>query len=88
MTEHQTMNTIIHAAFRRDLARFDAANAQRDFAEICFNARGHTYYRTAGAFNLLVGVPRFQIENSIAKGGTGLSRTVIVPPNGAARFTQ
>lgn len=25
MTEHQTMNTIIHAAFRRDLARFDAA---------------------------------------------------------------
>src|SRR5262245_11640659 len=25
MTEHLTMNTIIHAAFRRDLARFDAA---------------------------------------------------------------
>ena len=25
MTEHQTTNTIIHAAFRRDLARFDAA---------------------------------------------------------------
>src|SRR3954466_13454038 len=25
MTEHQTMNTIIHAAFRRDLARFDVA---------------------------------------------------------------
>ena len=27
MTEHQTMNTIIHAAFRRDLARFDSALA-------------------------------------------------------------
>ncbi|HWM04431.1 MAG TPA: hemerythrin domain-containing protein [Actinophytocola sp.] len=27
MTEHQTMNTIIHAALRRDLARFDAALA-------------------------------------------------------------
>lgn len=27
MTEHQTMNTIIHAAFRRDLARFDQALA-------------------------------------------------------------
>lgn len=27
MTEHQTMNTVIHAAFRRDLARFDAALA-------------------------------------------------------------
>ena len=27
MTEHQTMNTIIHAAFRRDLARFDEALA-------------------------------------------------------------
>jgi len=27
MTEHKTMNTIIHAAFRRDLARFDAALA-------------------------------------------------------------
>jgi len=27
MTEHQTMNTIIHAAFRRDLARFDTALA-------------------------------------------------------------
>ncbi len=25
MTEHQTMNTIIHAAFRRDLLRFDTA---------------------------------------------------------------
>ncbi len=27
MTEHKSMNTIIHAAFRRDLARFDAALA-------------------------------------------------------------
>jgi hemerythrin-like domain-containing protein len=27
MAEHQTMNTIIHAAFRRDLARLDAALA-------------------------------------------------------------
>jgi hypothetical protein len=27
MTEHLTMNTVIHAAFRRDLARFDAALA-------------------------------------------------------------
>jgi hypothetical protein len=28
VTEHQSMNTIIHAAFRRDLARFDAALAE------------------------------------------------------------
>jgi hypothetical protein len=28
MTEHQTMNTIIHAAVRRDLRRFDTALAQ------------------------------------------------------------
>jgi len=27
VTEHKTMNTIVHAAFRRDLARFDAALA-------------------------------------------------------------
>jgi hypothetical protein len=27
MTQHKTMNTIIHAAFRRDLARFDSALA-------------------------------------------------------------
>lgn len=27
MTDHQTMNTIIHAAFRRDLSRFDDALA-------------------------------------------------------------
>jgi hypothetical protein len=27
MTEHKTMNTVIHAAFRRDLARFDTALA-------------------------------------------------------------
>jgi hypothetical protein len=27
MTEHRTMNTVIHAAFRRDLARFDEALA-------------------------------------------------------------
>lgn len=28
MTEHKTMNTVVHAAFRRDLARFDAALGQ------------------------------------------------------------
>jgi hypothetical protein len=27
MTEHKTMNTVVHAAFRRDLGRFDAAFA-------------------------------------------------------------
>ena len=27
MTKHLTMNTIIHAAFRRDMKRFDAALA-------------------------------------------------------------
>lgn len=27
VTEHKSMNTIVHAAFRRDLARFDAALA-------------------------------------------------------------
>ena len=27
MTEHRTMNTIVHAAFRRDIARFEAALA-------------------------------------------------------------
>ncbi|MGH3601774.1 MAG: hemerythrin domain-containing protein, partial [Pseudonocardiaceae bacterium] len=27
MTGHQTMNTVIHVAFRRDLARFDHALA-------------------------------------------------------------
>jgi hypothetical protein len=27
MAEHQTMNTIIHAAFRRDLARFTTAGS-------------------------------------------------------------
>lgn len=31
MTEHKTMNTIIHAAFRRDLTRFD--NALESFAD-------------------------------------------------------
>jgi hypothetical protein len=28
MTEHKTMNTVIHAAFRRDLQRFDTALAE------------------------------------------------------------
>ncbi len=28
MTEHKTMNTVIHAAFRRDLERFDVALAE------------------------------------------------------------
>lgn len=27
MTEHRTLNTVIHAAFRRDLGRFDEALA-------------------------------------------------------------
>src|SRR5690242_2842116 len=30
MTEHKTMNTVIHAAFRRDLDRFDSALAAPD----------------------------------------------------------
>ena len=25
MTEHESLNTVVHAAFRRDLARYDAA---------------------------------------------------------------
>ena len=28
MTEHQSLNTVVHAAFRRDLARYDAALAE------------------------------------------------------------
>lgn len=30
MTKHKTMNTIVHAAFRRDLQRFDVALGNPD----------------------------------------------------------
>jgi hypothetical protein len=46
--EHKTMNTIVHAAFRRDLARFDAALA-------CFPAGSrHRAYQLGAAWDFLV----------------------------------
>lgn len=33
MPEHKTLNTVIHAAFRRDLARFDTALAQASYGD-------------------------------------------------------
>nr|WP_281180872.1 prepilin-type N-terminal cleavage/methylation domain-containing protein [Chondromyces crocatus] len=52
--------------------------------DICFTPRGRAFIRfdTNGPFAPLTTVPTFRVDNQ----QTGLSRTVLIPPNGAARL--
>lgn len=53
-------------------------------ADVCFTPRGRTYvrYNPGGQFVPLLGALRVNVTNS----GTGLLRSVFVPPNGVARL--
>ncbi|XXX80003.1 prepilin-type N-terminal cleavage/methylation domain-containing protein [Sorangium sp. So ce134] len=53
-------------------------------ADVCFTPRGRTYvrYDAAGQFVPLLGAIRVNVTNT----GTGLLRSVFVPPNGVARI--
>jgi type IV fimbrial biogenesis protein FimT len=69
---------------RAVLSFFDPDNKRQTRAELCFSPRGRTFLRAGDAFTELAGVPRFTVTNS----GTGLERTVFLPPNGVARLAQ
>lgn len=73
---------------RAALTFIDDTGASRKQSDICFSPRGRTYISTGGAFVELAGVPSFTVVNSAAAGGTGLVRTVFIPPNGVARLAQ
>jgi prepilin-type N-terminal cleavage/methylation domain-containing protein len=73
---------------RADVSFIDDTGATRAKADVCFSPRGRTYLRTTGVFTELTGVPTFKVVNSKAAGGTGLVRTVFIPPNGVARLAQ
>jgi len=73
---------------RAALTFLDDTGAARKQADICFSPRGRTYIGAGGALTELAGVPSFTVVNSASAGGTGLVRTVFIPPNGVARLAQ
>ncbi|HSN97468.1 MAG TPA: hypothetical protein VLS89_04185, partial [Candidatus Nanopelagicales bacterium] len=71
-----------------DLATIELQNEgglAQPSADICFTPHGRSFirYATAGAFNAMTIVPRITVRNS----DTGLTRAVLVPPNGVARMS-
>jgi len=72
---------------RAELAFVDPSGAIKSKADICFSPRGRAFLRTGGAFSELLKVPTFTVTSSAGKGGTGLVRTVFLPPNGVARLS-
>jgi prepilin-type N-terminal cleavage/methylation domain-containing protein len=70
------------------LTFYDDNVAAKTQANICFSGRGRTYLQLNGIFNALTGPVSFKVVNNTAVGGTGLVRTVYIPPNGAARMAQ
>jgi len=60
------------------------AGVSQPVVEICFTPRGQTYIRNASGnvFNPVVGAPRVNVRNA----DTNLLRSVLIPPNGAARM--
>lgn len=70
---------------------FAPGNIQLPSADVCFTPGGRTYFRsTSGApFVALTAIPTVQVQRYTTSSlGTaiGVLRTVIVPPNGAARL--
>lgn len=59
-------------------------------ADICFSPRGRAFLRTdGGGFTELNGVPSFTVANGgNGQVGTGLVRTIFIPPNGVARIGE
>lgn len=73
---------------RAALSFLDLTGKATPKADICFSSRGRAFIRTGGPFSELTGVPTFTVTNSAVKGGTGLVRTIFLPPNGVARLAQ
>jgi type IV fimbrial biogenesis protein FimT len=70
---------------------FAPGNVQLPSADVCFTPGGRTYFRAGGGapFVALTSVPTVQVQRYTTSAlGTaiGVLRTVIVPPNGAARL--
>jgi type II secretory pathway pseudopilin PulG len=64
----------------------DDNGAPQQVAQICFTPRGRTWvrYANAGAFTVLTGVPRVQVQNATTK----LNRFVPIPSHGSARVVS
>jgi Tfp pilus assembly protein FimT len=60
--------------------------AEAATVDFCFSGGGVTFMNVGGALTRLTTVPMFTITNNVAQNGTGLVRTVYVPPNGVARL--
>ncbi|EYF01710.1 Type IV fimbrial biogenesis protein FimT [Chondromyces apiculatus DSM 436] len=62
----------------------DITGTQQPTVDICFTPRGRSFvrYNIAGNFVPLTEVPRVNVINQ----RTGMVRTVMIPPNGAARL--
>jgi type IV fimbrial biogenesis protein FimT len=69
---------------RANLTFVDDTGVTFPQSDICFSPRGRTFIRRGGILAELAGVPTFDVVNS----GTGLRRTVFIPPNGVARLAQ
>jgi len=72
------------ALYRPAAAKFRSPDdSDRDFADICFSARGRAFvrYDANSAFQPLTGVPRVEMTNT----DTSLVRQIIIPSNGVAR---
>ncbi len=65
---------------------FDDNGSPQQVAQICFTPRGRTWvrYATNGAFTVLTGVPRVQVQNATTK----LNRFVPIPSHGSARVVS
>ena len=82
--ERSPVNAAIYATFLGP----NGSGAQAQ-ADICFTPSGRTYYRAGGApFTALASIPTVTVQRySLPSGGVavGVLRTVLLPPNGAAR---
>ena len=68
------------------LALFDSAGAAQSNADVCFSALGRAYLRFAatGNFASMAQVPYIQVS---PVDGSGLTRTVLIVPDGSSRLT-
>lgn len=79
------------SGFRPDtnvtVSGFSDGTTAATFHDLCFTPMGRVYSRTVETNQLtpMNAVPRFEVSQT---GGVGLTRNVLVPPNGAARTGQ
>jgi prepilin-type N-terminal cleavage/methylation domain-containing protein len=67
-----------------------SALGPQSYVELCYTPRGRTFIRYGSdgvVFNALASVPRIDVQNAmLAPIGAGVTRSILVPPNGVARL--